>query len=51
MLCGLVGREIGLWVMGIVGLFFSGLYDECILRAFFLVFNIKNYGYFRLVVS
>ena len=28
-------REIGLWVMGIVGLFFLGLFDECSLRAFF----------------
>ena len=42
-----VGREIGLWVMGIEELVFFGLFDECILRAFFLAFNMKNFGYFR----
>ena len=47
MLCVFVGREIGLWVMGIVGLVFFGLFHVCILRAFFLAFNMKNFGYFR----
>ena len=42
MLCKFVGREISLWVIGIVGLVFFGLLDECILRAFFLAFNMKN---------
>ena len=45
MLCVFVIREIGLWVMGIVGLVFFGLFDECIFRAFFLAFNMKNIGY------
>ena len=50
MLCMLMGREIGLWVMGIVGLVFLGLFDECILRTFFfLAFNMKHFGYFRLL--
>ena len=31
----LEGREIDMWMMGIVGLFFLGLFDGCILRAFF----------------
>ena len=44
--CVLVGIEIGLWVIGIVGWFFLGLFDERILRAFFLVFNMKNIGVF-----
>ena len=35
LLCVLVGREIGLWVLGIVRLSFLGLFDECILRACF----------------
>ena len=39
-----MSREIGLWVMGKVGLFFLGLFDEYILRDFFLVFNMKNFG-------
>ena len=34
-LCVFVGREKGLWVMGIVGLFSLSLFDKCILRAFF----------------
>ena len=50
MLCVLVDREICLWVMGIVGLVFFGLFDECILRSFFfLALNMKNFGYFRLL--
>ena len=39
-----MGREIGLWVIGIEGVFFLSLFDECIL-IFFLVFNMKNSGY------
>ena len=35
LLCVLVGRKLGLWVKGIVGLIFFGLCNECILRAFF----------------
>ena len=35
MLCLLLDREIDLWVIGLVGLVFLGLFDECILRAFF----------------
>ena len=42
-LCVLVGREIGLWVVGIVGLFFLDLFDVCILKAFFLAFNMENF--------
>ena len=49
MLCMFVGREIRLWVTGIVGLVFFGLFDKCILRAFFLAFNKKSFGYFRLL--
>ena len=30
MLWVFIGREISLWVMGIVGLVFFGLFDECI---------------------
>ena len=33
MLCVFVGRNIGLWVMGRVGLVFFGLFEDCILRA------------------
>ena len=39
MLRGFVGREIGLWAMGIVGLIFFDLFDECILTAFFLALS------------
>ena len=49
MLCVLVGREIGLWVMGMVGFVFFGLFDECILRAFFLALNMKKFWYFRIL--
>ena len=49
LLCVLVGWEIGLWVMRIVRLFFWNLFDECILRALFLTFNMKDLGYFRLL--
>ena len=35
-----VGRDIDLWVIGRVWLVFFGLFDECILRAFFLAFNV-----------
>ena len=31
----LVGREIGLWVIGIVLVFSLSLFDECMLRDFF----------------
>ena len=49
LLCVLVGREIDLWIMGIVGVFFLSLFDECILRAFFQVFDMKHLGFFRLL--
>ena len=29
--------------------FFIYSFDECILRDFFLAFNIRNFGYFRLL--
>ena len=34
LLCVLVRRGIGLWAIEISGLFFLGLFDECILRAY-----------------
>ena len=37
--------------MGMVGVFFLSLFDECILRAIFLAFNIENLGYFRLLME
>ena len=40
LLCVLVGREIGLWVIGIVGELFLSLQDECMLKVFFLAFRI-----------
>ena len=46
-----MGREIGQWVMEIVGLFFLDLFDECILRAFSLLSNMKNFRYFRLLAE
>ena len=48
MLCVFVGRDIDLWVMEIVGLVFFGLI-ECILRVFFLTFNMKNFGCLKLL--
>ncbi len=47
-LCVLVGRDIGLRVIEKVGVLFLTLFDEYILRAF-LVFNMKNSGYFKLL--
>ena len=31
----LVGRKMGVWLIGIVGVIFFSLFDKCILRAFF----------------
>ena len=35
LLCALVSREIGLYVIEIVGFFLLSLFDECMFRAFF----------------
>ena len=35
--------------MGIVGLFFLDLFNECISRALFLAFDMKKFGYFRIL--